>query len=164
MEEDVTALGVDRHSGGAQRVEVVRGRVERGRVGRRGAGCAPRRRIAARGPPARRFVLWTHGTPRSRARPSGPPGRPVPSPPPSLRSSSRWETARCAQTAPRSFLGRTSISAAIALILPLALGPTRLNDSFWIDQVWLDQFARELGKGIAYPRWLPLSMFAPKRR
>jgi hypothetical protein len=37
------------------------------------------------------------------------------------------------------------------------LGPVRLNDSFWIDWVWLDQFARELGRGVLYPRWLPLS-------
>ena len=33
----------------------------------------------------------------------------------------------------------------------------RLNESFWIDWVWLDQFARELGHGTPYPRWLPLS-------
>ena len=46
---------------------------------------------------------------------------------------------------------------AAALALPAALGPVRLNDSFWIDLVWLEQFARELGKGTLYPRWLPLS-------
>jgi hypothetical protein len=33
----------------------------------------------------------------------------------------------------------------------------RLNDSFWIDWVWLDGFARELGRGVIFPRWLPLS-------
>jgi hypothetical protein len=46
---------------------------------------------------------------------------------------------------------------AAALALPAALGPVRLNDSFWIDLVWLEQFAQELGKGTLYPRWLPLS-------
>jgi len=33
----------------------------------------------------------------------------------------------------------------------------RLNESFWIDWVWLDQFAKQIGQGILYPRWLPLS-------
>ena len=33
----------------------------------------------------------------------------------------------------------------------------RLNESFWIDWVWLDQFAKQVGQGILYPRWLPLS-------
>lgn len=46
---------------------------------------------------------------------------------------------------------------AAALTLPGALGPTRTNDSFWIDWVWLDQFAHQLGSGTIYPRWLPLS-------
>ena len=46
---------------------------------------------------------------------------------------------------------------AAALALPAALGPVRLNDSFWIDVVWLEQFAQELGRGTIYPRWLPLS-------
>lgn len=46
---------------------------------------------------------------------------------------------------------------AAALALPAAMGPVRLNDSFWIDLVWLEQFAAELGKGTVYPRWLPLS-------
>ncbi len=36
-------------------------------------------------------------------------------------------------------------------------GAPRLNESFWIDWVWLDQFARELAHGNLYPRWLPLS-------
>jgi hypothetical protein len=49
------------------------------------------------------------------------------------------------------------LAAATLLALPAAIGPVRLNDSFWIDWVWLDQFTRELGKEIAYPRWLPLS-------
>ncbi len=48
-------------------------------------------------------------------------------------------------------------AAALLLTLPAALGPVRLNDSFWIDIVWLEQFARELGNGTLYPRWLPLS-------
>ena len=43
------------------------------------------------------------------------------------------------------------------LMLPLALGPERVNDSFWIDWVWLDQFARQVAAGDLYPRWLPLS-------
>lgn len=46
---------------------------------------------------------------------------------------------------------------AAALALPAALGPVRLNDSFWIDIVWLEQFAGDLGSGTIYPRWLPLS-------
>jgi hypothetical protein len=46
---------------------------------------------------------------------------------------------------------------AALLTVPAALGRVRLNDSFWIDWVWLDQFARELGGGTLYPRWLPLS-------
>ena len=33
----------------------------------------------------------------------------------------------------------------------------RTNDSFWIDWVWVDQFAHELGKGALYPRWLAQS-------
>jgi hypothetical protein len=47
--------------------------------------------------------------------------------------------------------------AAAIVFLPAFLGAPRLNESFWIDWVWLDQFAKELGSGIAYPRWLPLS-------
>lgn len=46
---------------------------------------------------------------------------------------------------------------AVVLALPAALGPLRLNDSFWIDLVWIEQFASELGRGVMYPRWLPLS-------
>src|SRR5206468_1074455 len=43
------------------------------------------------------------------------------------------------------------------LTLPIALGPMRTNDSFWIDWVWVDQFARQLGNGELYPRWLAQS-------
>src|SRR6185503_11404806 len=50
-------------------------------------------------------------------------------------------------------------AVALLLALPAALGPVRLNDSFWIDLVWLEQFARELGSGTIYPRWLPLSHY-----
>jgi hypothetical protein len=56
--------------------------------------------------------------------------------------------------------GKAAIAILIAatlLTLPAALGPVRVNDSFWIDWVWLDQFARELQGGVVYPRWLPLS-------
>ena len=49
------------------------------------------------------------------------------------------------------------VLTAAVIALPAALGPVRLNDSFWIDLVWLDQFAHELGSGMIYPRWLPLS-------
>jgi hypothetical protein len=49
------------------------------------------------------------------------------------------------------------LAAAVLLSVPAALGPLRLNDSFWIDLVWLEQFARELAHGTLYPRWLPLS-------
>lgn len=48
-------------------------------------------------------------------------------------------------------------TAAIVVFLPALLGRQRLNESFWIDWVWLDQFARELALGTFYPRWLPLS-------
>jgi hypothetical protein len=51
----------------------------------------------------------------------------------------------------------TLVLAAAVLAIPAAVGPVRLNDSFWIDLVWLDQFARELANGTIYPRWLPLS-------
>ena len=46
---------------------------------------------------------------------------------------------------------------AFLVLAPGLFGRTRLNDSFWIDWVWLDQFARELQSGTLYPRWLPLS-------
>jgi len=47
--------------------------------------------------------------------------------------------------------------AAGLLVLPVALSPVRLNDSWWIDWVWLDQFAGQLRNGVIYPRWLPMS-------
>ena len=49
------------------------------------------------------------------------------------------------------------VATAMLTSLPAAFGPVRLNDSFWIDLVWLEQFAREMGNGSLYPRWLPLS-------
>lgn len=49
------------------------------------------------------------------------------------------------------------IAFSALLTMPAALGPMRLNESFWIDWVWLDQFAEQLRHGILYPRWLPLS-------
>src|SRR4051812_38568451 len=49
------------------------------------------------------------------------------------------------------------LTAAAALTIPAALTAPRTNDSFWIDWVWLDQFAEQLRQGILYPRWLPLS-------
>ena len=63
-----------------------------------------------------------------------------------------------AQARARSWLPVLAIlAAAVALTLPAALGPVRLNDSFWIDWVWLDQFAEQLRRGVLYPRWLPQS-------
>jgi hypothetical protein len=61
------------------------------------------------------------------------------------------------ETPLRRTVAFTLLVTATLLSLPAAIGPMRLNDSFWIDWVWLDQFARELGSGVAYPRWLPLS-------
>lgn len=58
---------------------------------------------------------------------------------------------------PRPVAAAALALAAILIALPAAVGPIRLNDSFWIDLVWLDQFARELASGTLYPRWLPLS-------
>ena len=46
---------------------------------------------------------------------------------------------------------------AALLVLPAALGPTMLYDSFFISWVWSDQFTAELARGNLYPRWLPLS-------
>ena len=43
------------------------------------------------------------------------------------------------------------------LVLPAALSGMRTNDSFWIDWVWVDQFADQLSHGVLYPRWLPQS-------
>jgi len=47
--------------------------------------------------------------------------------------------------------------ATLLVFLPALFGSPKLNESFWIDWVWLDQFSRELGAGHLYPRWLPLS-------
>lgn len=47
--------------------------------------------------------------------------------------------------------------AAALLTVPAALSAMRTNDSFWIDWVWVDQFADQLRQGILYPRWLPQS-------
>ena len=49
------------------------------------------------------------------------------------------------------------LGVAALLTLPAMLQPPRLNDSYWIDWVWLDQFAQVLRSGTLYPRWLPLS-------
>ena len=58
----------------------------------------------------------------------------------------------------QSWIAAVTILAVAALLtLPAAVGPVELNDSFWIDWVWLDQFARELSNGTLYPRWLPMS-------
>jgi hypothetical protein len=46
---------------------------------------------------------------------------------------------------------------ALLLMLPAMLSPVKLHDSFWIDWVWTDQFARQLRAGLLYPRWLPAS-------
>lgn len=48
-------------------------------------------------------------------------------------------------------------AVSVGVFLPAMFGAPRLNESFWIDWVWLDQFARELAHGNLYPRWLPLS-------
>ena len=64
---------------------------------------------------------------------------------------------RTASTRSRRLPWLAIIALAAVMTLPAALGPVRFNDSFWIDWVWLDQFAREVGHGSLYPRWLPLS-------
>src|SRR3954454_24054871 len=53
--------------------------------------------------------------------------------------------------------GLAILGMAALLTLPAAVTAPRLNDSFWIDWVWLDQFAEQLRHGVLYPRWLPLS-------
>jgi hypothetical protein len=76
-----------------------------------------------------------------------------------------WVGSRQIGASPREARGHLSafavaaalIITALVTILPAALGPVRLNDSYWIDLVWLEQFARELSQGTLYPRWLPLS-------
>ena len=49
------------------------------------------------------------------------------------------------------------LTVAALLVLPAALGPTMLYDSFFISWVWADQFTAEIAGGNLYPRWLPLS-------
>lgn len=49
------------------------------------------------------------------------------------------------------------IGLAALLTFAAAVQAPRLNDSYWIDWVWLDQFAKILRAGTLYPRWLPLS-------
>ena len=49
------------------------------------------------------------------------------------------------------------IGLALLLTVPAFVGPPMTHDSFWIDWVWADQFAAELGRGNFYPRWLPQS-------
>ena len=63
---------------------------------------------------------------------------------------------------PRQGLRNASVytmfsAVAALLILPAALGPTMLYDSFFISWVWADQFTAEIASGNLYPRWLPLS-------
>jgi len=57
----------------------------------------------------------------------------------------------------RLLVAAVLFATATVLTLPSVFGPVRVNDSYWIDWVWLDQFARELGRGVLYPRWLPIS-------
>jgi uncharacterized membrane protein len=45
----------------------------------------------------------------------------------------------------------------LLLVLPAAITPMRVYDSFWINWVWADQFTEQLRRGIIYPRWLPSS-------
>jgi uncharacterized membrane protein len=61
-----------------------------------------------------------------------------------------------------SFMRRLAPIAAVAafsvlLVAPAALSEPKLHDSFWINWVWLDQFAAQLENGTIYPRWMPLS-------
>src|SRR4051794_7724433 len=50
------------------------------------------------------------------------------------------------------YLGLGALTAAA--MLPALFRPPMLQDSFWIDWVWLDQFAHQLSQGDFYPRWL----------
>ena len=54
-------------------------------------------------------------------------------------------------------IGGAVCGASLLIFLPALLSSPKMTESFWIDWVWLDQFARELGGGNLYPRWLPLS-------
>jgi hypothetical protein len=76
-----------------------------------------------------------------------------------IAATDRLQLFRHAWQLVRHRLGISGVLVAVAALisLPAAFGPVRLNDSFWIDWVWLQQFAGELGKGVGYPRWLPLS-------
>lgn len=47
--------------------------------------------------------------------------------------------------------------AAVALMLPVMLGPLRLNDSHWINFGWSQQFTALVRQGALWPRWLPQS-------
>lgn len=46
---------------------------------------------------------------------------------------------------------------AFALMLPVILGPLRLNDSHWINYSWSEQFTAAIARGDLWPRWLPQS-------
>lgn len=46
---------------------------------------------------------------------------------------------------------------AVVLLLPVMLGPVRLNDSHWINYVWAKQFNAAVAHGDLWPRWLPQS-------
>jgi hypothetical protein len=46
---------------------------------------------------------------------------------------------------------------AVALLLPVMLGPLRLNDSHWINYSWSQQFTAAILHGDPWPRWLAQS-------
>jgi len=45
----------------------------------------------------------------------------------------------------------------LVLTAPALFAEPMTYASFWIDHVWIDQFAAELARGSLYPRWLPRS-------
>lgn len=49
------------------------------------------------------------------------------------------------------------IGLALLLLAPTIFCRPFLQDSFWIDWVWSDQFTAELARGNLYPRWFPLA-------
>ncbi|MEO6581134.1 MAG: hypothetical protein ABIN83_08290, partial [Sphingomicrobium sp.] len=49
------------------------------------------------------------------------------------------------------------VALGLTTTLPFLARPELLHDSFWINHVWLDQYAMLLGDGNLLPRWLPLS-------
>lgn len=49
------------------------------------------------------------------------------------------------------------ILVAALVMVPGLIADPLVHDSWWIDIVWLDQFAELLRGGIVYPRWLPHS-------